>query len=375
MRLYRRPAPILFGIALVISLGLLTQWVLARPFAYEAGSGASESERPASAVELDAPPPVDASATPPPSAIIAPEQPLVLEDAAVPTVTERRETPSFRAMETYLLVGMDRTRGRTWGRSDTVILLAFEPESDHVGIVSVPRDLYVDVPDHGPARLNAVMRIATRTRQDPLRLMMRVVSDTLGVPIQHVLVGNLEVLERTVDALGGVEVDIPCPIQDNFVDSRTPSGRRRLDVAAGAHTLDGVTAAMYIRSRHGRSDWSRARRQQAVLLGLRDRVRQLSVLDWLPVFQAALHEGVHSSMSRLELLALIRRLRRVERGNLHGLLIGHRQVSLHRTEEGRAVLIPNFEAIHRALRRLFSAPAPGIPPAGRRCPPADVGIR
>lgn len=375
MRLYRRPIFVLLGITLTISFGLLTQWILARPFAYEAGLRPSEAEGPASVNELDIPPLLDASPLPPSPMTIAPERPLVLEDAAVPIVTAHRETPSFQAMETYLLVGMDRTRARVWGRSDTVILLVFEPESGHVGVVSVPRDLYVDVPGHGPARLNAVMRIATRTRQDPLRLMMRVVSDTLGMPIQHVLVGNLEVLERTVDALGGVGVDIPCPIQDNFIDPRTPNGRRRLDVVAGAQTLDGVTAAMYIRSRHGRSDWSRARRQQAVLLGLRDRVRELSVMEWLPVFQTALNEGVHSSMSRLELLALIRRLRRVERDHLHGLLIGHREVSLHRTEEGRAVLLPNSEAIHRALRRLFSAPAPGIPPAGRRCPPADVGIR
>jgi LCP family protein required for cell wall assembly len=270
---------------------------------------------------------------------------------------------------------MDRTRGRIWGRSDSILVAVFDDVNAHVGVVSVPRDLHVDVPGHGPARINAVMRIATRLDEDPLRLLSRVVSDTLAMPIQHVIVADLEAFERTVDELGGVVVDVRCPLMDNFIDPRTPSGRRRLDVQAGTQRLDGVTAAMYVRSRHGRSDWSRARRQQAVLLGLRDRVRELGVSEWGPVLHRALESGVISTMSRLELAGLARRLRRIERGRLHGLLIGHREVEHHRTVEGRAVLVPDLNAIDRALSRLFSAPAPGVVPPGRPCPAADSALR
>lgn len=297
------------------------------------------------------------------------------EGVDVPTRTRHRQTPSFRHTSNYLLVGMDRTRGRVWGRSDSVVIAVFDDASGHVGVISVPRDLYVEVPGHGAARINAVMRIATRLRRDPLALLSRVVSDTLAIPIQHVIVADLEAFEHTVDELGGVTIDVRCPIMDNFIDPRAPNGRRLLNVNTGRQRLDGVTAAMYIRSRHGRSDWSRARRQQAVLLGLRDRVRALGVSEWVPVLQRALDTGVTSSMSRLELLSLARRVRAIERDRLHGMLIGHREVEHHRTEEGRAVLVPNFEALDRALAGLFTAPAPGVVPAGRPCPAADAALR
>jgi len=348
-------------------------WLTRKPLSFE--SRASRTAEQAPLVLQPAPDPSDAAA------LVGddPESddtPLDLPAEVIEQIQiERAPTPAFRRTENYLLVGVDRTWGRSFGRADSMVVVVFDDDTGHVGVISIPRDLYVDVPGHGPARINATLRIGGRIGQNPLTLASRVVSDTLVMPIHHVMVGDLSSFERTVDRLGGVEVEVACPIADNFIDPRTEDGRRILDVDAGRRHMDGVTAAMYVRSRHGRSDLDRARRQQTVLLGLRDRVRGLSATEWIPILSDAMDEGVTTTMSRLEMIGLGRRVASVEPGRLHGILIGSRQVEAHRTEEGRAVLLPNYDAIDRALGRLFEAPAPGTRPEHSRCQPKDAALR
>ncbi len=282
--------------------------------------------------------------------------------------------PRFDEAETYLLAGLDRTRSGGLGRADTLVVAVFDDASGHVGLVSIPRDLLVEVPGHGFARINATLRIAARLGRDPVSTLRNVAADVLGVPIDHVILGDLDVFERTVDALGGVEVDVPCAMRDDFVDPPTEWGRRLHDVPAGRVRMDGPTAAMYARSRHGRSDWDRARRQQALLFAMRGRVRELGAAAWLPVLRTA-SEHVRTDLSRLELLALVRRVAEVREDRLHGILLGHREVTPARTAQGQWVVRPDEAAIRRALEGLFAASAPGTPHVRARCQPVDAALR
>lgn len=363
---------VVLGVAVIIVFGSIASglWLNARPYGRETQvithsfaprdpNGAVDAVAPGSAMEE-----------------VEIEPPLVLSDASIPIVrTERVRAPSFENTENYLLIGVDRAWAGQWGRADTILVAIFDDATGHVGLVSIPRDLHVDVPGHGASRINATLRIATRLSEDPIDLTRRVVSDTLAMPIHHVIVADLEAFERTVDEVSGVMVEVPCPIVDHFIDRREPSGWRRLDVEAGLQHMDGRTAAMYVRSRHGRSDWDRARRQQAVLFGLRHRIREMGPTEWIPVLVGALDRGVTTTMSRLEMIALVRRMARLSPARMHGILLGRREVSAHRTEDGRSVLLPNFEAIDRALRNLFEAPLPGLRPERAECPPADIALR
>jgi len=290
-----------------------------------------------------------------------------------PVETHHARTPALSNTENYLLVGLDHTHGQ-WGRADTILVAIFDEASNHAGVVSIPRDLYVTIPGHGQARVNATLRIAARLGDDPLDTLKRVLSDTLAMPIDHVVTGDLAVFERAVDELGGVTLEVPCPLVDDFIDERTPSGRRMLDVAAGVQHFDGVTAAMYARSRHGRSDWDRARRQQALLFALKRRLRDLGPRAILPLLSDDLFQDVHSDMSRLEMMALARRISRLRADRLHGMVLGYRQMTSYRTPEGRAVQLPDLAAIDVALAGLFDAAAPGLRPARARCQEADAAL-
>jgi LCP family protein required for cell wall assembly len=287
--------------------------------------------------------------------------------------------PGERPWAEALIAGLDRRPGRRGGRTDTLLLLFLNQTGDgrpQAGLLSIPRDLYVEVPGHGPARVNAVLRIARARGEDPHALLRRVVEDTLAVRIGHVFAIDLTGFEQVVDAVGGVEVAVPCPIQDDFEDPRTATGRRLLDVPAGpAVAMDGATAAMYVRSRHGRSDFSRARRQQAVVHGLLRKAKDPTLwLRW-PALLDALGVLVETTATRGEILRLAQRVIRVDPTDLRKRVLDGEVTVPHRTMDGRFVLLPEWEGIDQAVRGLFRADAPRDRPAGSPCAPASAALR
>jgi polyisoprenyl-teichoic acid--peptidoglycan teichoic acid transferase len=311
---------------------------------------------------------------PTPSAAVELQPTSALTNAPSPAAT-KASTPPFEYTDNYLLVGLDRRPfGGGAGLSDTIVIAVFDEPSNALGLVSIPRDLWVEIPGHAADRINTVMNVASRSGEDPLALLGRVVENTLGLPITHSVAIDIGVFERAVDALGGVTVDVHCPIVDRFVDPRDPSGYRKLDLAAGPARLDGVTAAMYARSRHGRSDFSRARRQQAILVGMRRELGKPRTLLRLPALFGQFEASLETDLRRVDVLALSERLLRVKPERLHGLVLDVEQVSAMRAAGGRAVLAPHRDAIDAALNQLFSAPSPGLERAGSVCPKADVAL-
>lgn len=294
--------------------------------------------------------------------------------SALPLAARAARTPALTNTRNFLVVGLDRRPDGTGpALADSLVLVVLDEGSEHVGLVSIPRDLYVSIPESGTDRINTVYQVAKRTRREPLELLRRVVEDTLELPVEHAVALDLGVFERAVDAVGGVDVQVPCAIRDNFLDSRVEGGRRLLDLDEGQRHLDGVTAAMYARSRHGRSDFHRARRQQAILLGVQRALSGLGVLQ-LPDLLGAFESSLETDLRRVELLALARRGLSVEPAHLHGLVIGHDHVEGFRTPEGKSVLLPKKDVIHASLGKLLSAPTPGVRPARAACEPKDAAL-
>lgn len=319
---------------------------------------------------------------PAPQRVVAVAAPLPLPSASVaiepppapPVKAKQARTPALTNTRNFLVIGLDRRPDGTGpALADSLVLVVLDESSRHVGLVSIPRDLYVDIPESGTDRINTVYQVAKRTHREPLELLSRVVEDTLKLPIEHALALDLGVFERAVDAVGGVEVQVPCAIRDNFVDARAESGRRLLDLDEGKHHLDGVTAAMYARSRHGRSDFHRARRQQAILLGVQRALSGLGVLK-LPDLWSAFESSIETDMRRVELLSLARRGMSTEPTHLHGLVIGRDHVEGFRTPDGKSVLLPKYDVIDASLTKLFSAPSPGVRPEHAVCEPKNAAL-
>jgi len=276
---------------------------------------------------------------------------LVAPPARAPSATPAPPAPSLAASkaakkqrtgwENTLLVGIDRRPdAKGAGLADTLLLALFDETSGQASVVSIPRDLWVSIPEVGDNRINTVPAAALRTKRDPIRLLSRVIEDTLGLPVAHGIMIDLGVFERSVDKVGGVEVDVPCPIVDVFHDERVPGGRRKLEFAAGRALLDGPSAAMYVRSRHGRSDFGRSRRQQAVLLGLRERVLSSEALLELPELLGEVEASIQTDLRRYELLDLSRRALGLERKKLHGLVLAPPLTIPHATDAAEPIEEP-----------------------------------
>jgi LCP family protein required for cell wall assembly len=331
--------------------------------------------KPAQPVTVVVSPRSERVAAPSPSVSAAIPRAAATTSVPVPPVAAQpARAPGLTSTRNFLVVGLDRRADGTGpALADTLVLVVLDERSEHVGLVSIPRDLYVAIPEATTDRINTVYNVARHSRRDPLELLSRVVEDTLKLPVEHALALDLGVFERAVDAVGGVDVDVPCPLRDNFVDSREVGGRRLLDLDPGTQHLDGAVAAMYVRSRHGRSDFSRARRQQAVLLGVQHALSRQGLLK-VPELWNAFESSVETAMRRIQLLALARRALSVDPAHLHGLVIGHEHVTGFRTPEGKSVVLPNFETIDASLAKLVSAPSPGARPKGAACEPKDAAL-
>nr|WP_255526628.1 LCP family protein [Saccharopolyspora sp. HNM0983] len=138
-------------------------------------------------------------------------------------------------------------------RSDVVMLVHVSADRSSVGVVSLPRDLWVEVPGAGRNKLNASFG------QGGIDALHRTVAALTGVRPDHYAVVGFDGFRALTDAVGGVEVD---------VDEPSATGEHRFD--AGTNHFDGERALAYVRQRSGLEggDLDRARRQQDVLQAL-----------------------------------------------------------------------------------------------------------
>jgi LCP family protein required for cell wall assembly len=145
-------------------------------------------------------------------------------------------------------------------RSDTIILARIAPASRQIMLLSLPRDLWVNIPGHGMNRINS----AFDTGAD---LLVRTVQSDLGIPINHFVEVNFDTFRDITDAVGGVGFYFPTPAKDNYSLLNVPR--------PGCVLLTGDQALGFVRSRHyeyyqngywhfeAESDLARIQRQQA----------------------------------------------------------------------------------------------------------------
>ncbi|HET7138019.1 MAG TPA: LCP family protein [Gaiellaceae bacterium] len=176
----------------------------------------------------------------------APKRPLV-------------ELPPEPSAQTILLIGSDhRWEGGTGARSDTIMLARVQPDRHRIALLSIPRDLYVEIPGHGHDRINMAFRYGGE------RLLTRVVRDTLGVEIDHFVEVDFHGFKDVVSALGGVWF----PVDQRYFNENVGTAATNyanIDLQPGYQKLDGTQALAFARYRHDDSDLVRAARQQLLM--------------------------------------------------------------------------------------------------------------
>ncbi len=266
--------------------------------------------------------PYAGSASPGASASAAPSPSPTAEIAKFPTDGGNGTLPAFDARVPWtrpgaepwghdgrfdlLLLGSDAGRDRWSRRADVMLLVEVDVKTGAVAMVGLPRNLQNAPYPPGPARdasacgcqpglLNEMYVEATV--RNPGRwpgtgavkgigAIRSVVSEITGRPIDAVLIVDLQGVIRVVDAMGGVDINVPEAVRDDFYPDPF-LGDIRLRIKAGRQHFDGRTALAYARSRHQDSDYGRMERQQILLLAIREQLGPATILSAPALFGAA----------------------------------------------------------------------------------------
>ncbi|MFC8192704.1 LCP family protein [Cellulomonas sp. NPDC057328] len=257
--------------------------------------------------------------------------------AEAPTPTGPPDPTDARAGEAVnvLILGSDQRDGENEAiggavegmRSDTTILMHVSADRTRVELVSIPRDSLVDIPactmsdgrttKARKGMFNDAFAIGYDNGNDiasAAACTWSTVVENTGVPLTHFVVIDFAGFQNMINAVGGVETCIENDIKDRYTG---------LDITAGLHRLDGVTALQYARARHGTgldgSDIMRAGRQQRLIADLADEVLSKNVLTDAPQllqFLSAATQSLTTDVTMGDLTGLAFSLRSIDRANI-----------------------------------------------------------
>jgi LCP family protein required for cell wall assembly len=199
-------------------------------------------------------------------------------------------TPADDGRVTILLTGT--SSGDSANLYDSIMVVSYDPSTNSVEMVSVPRDsasfpFYFGGVDSPSAKINALPTYVRSGRikspDDPYTTLIKEVQYLVGIPINYYAVMYIDGFVAMINKVGGIDIVNPVPIYDPTYDwlDGSPYG---FSLSAGPHHFDGRTALAFVRSRHGvgDSDWKRASRQQHLLVILLHKMAQPSQLLKLP---------------------------------------------------------------------------------------------
>jgi LCP family protein required for cell wall assembly len=265
---------------------------------------------------------------------------------------------------TVLLLGIDQRPGEAGPfRTDTIMVLSYDPVRKTGAMLSIPRDVYVDVPGYGGERVNAANFIGDRDNYPGgggPALAMKTVERLIGVPIDRYVVVNFQAFYTVIDVVGPIEV---CP-QDRIFDANYPAtegyGVITVEFQPGCQALESVKLLQYARVRHNAGDdFGRAMRQQEVVKAVQKKVLSLggvsSLLSQAGTVWNALKDNVRTNLTYDEIVQLAT--------SAQGVTIKSAVLSI-KTEQGGQlipstlqsgdeVLSPVYEDITRLVVQLF----------------------
>ena len=186
----------------------------------------------------------------------------------------------------FLLTGIGGLDHEGGTLTDTMIMISLKPSTKQIAMISIPRDMFVKIPGYGWNKVNAVNAFAEKYKKgsggsETAKFM----SDLLGTNLDYYAVIDFDGFEKLIDEFGGVDIAVDNDLVDYMYPIRgkedaypIESRYEKLVIKKGLQHMDGATALKYARSRHAAgaegSDFARSKRQQKVLMALKDKIIQ-----------------------------------------------------------------------------------------------------
>jgi len=283
--------------------------------------------------------------TPRPGASVTPAIESGVQPTPVPTATPREQF-SINVPNNYLnivLLGSDKRPNSGAWRTDSMIIVSVNTETNVVRLLSIPRELWVYIPGHGYNRVNTADLWGELDKKGtgPDRVKQTIYQN-LGIPIHYYVRVDFKGFMQILDTVGGVDIDVDCPLPD-------------IKLTAGMHHMDGKQALRYARSRKSTNDFDRGRRQRKVLLSLWDQALTMNIIPKLPELWLTMSSSFQTDLPLNQVINLAYVGTQLRPQHIKSQAISSKHVRGWRTPRGASVLLPQEDKI-RAMLESFYAP-------------------
>jgi len=270
---------------------------------------------------------------------------------------------------TILIIGLDY---RDWlaaqespeiqgpPRSDTMILLTIDPISKTAGMLSIPRDMWVNIPGFGYGKINTAYYLGEAYKLPGVGpgLAIKTVENFIGVPIQYYAQIDFGAFTQMIDEIGGLDIEVSETI------TLDPIGQHNTiyDLPPGNYHFDGAHVLAYARARYTEGDdVDRARRQQQVIFAIRDKILSLGMLPTLvakaPALYQELSTGIHTNMSLDDAIKLGVLGMQIPQENIKKGVIDYTMMTIGVSPDGLDILKPIPDKIRELRDEVFGGGA------------------
>ena len=211
-----------------------------------------------------------------------------------------------------MIMGVDR-RADDVGRSDTLMVLSYNPNEQKASLLSLPRDTRVHIEKNDYDKINHAYAYGGH------KLTQKVVESFLNVPINHYVLIDIQAFEKIIDAVGGVDIDVEKRMY--YEDPWDDNGGLIIDLQPGLQHLNGKTAIQYVRYRDGEGDIGRINRQQKFMKAFLTQAISPSILPKLPDILSNISSAIQTDMSLSEMINLVSNLPTIQQNGLSSSMV------------------------------------------------------
>jgi LCP family protein required for cell wall assembly len=248
------------------------------------------------------------------------------------------------------------------------IVVTIDPATKSVGMLSIPRDFWMNVPGSGMHKLDEAYSLGGTAigtgaySPGGVALSRLTIFKDFGIPINYYAWVGLDGFVKVINTVGGVDVDVLHPItDDNYPDdvgNHTGDlyAYKRLYIAPGPQHLSGPEALEYVRSRHADlvGDFGRSARQQQVLSALKTKLNNPDIVSKLPAIANDLNGYVKTDMQLSDVFKLMNFARSLNQNAINRIILGPPYSSDGNTADGQSVVFPDCGKIVPVISQMFA---------------------
>ena len=319
------------------------------------------------------------SQLPQPTVISGTDSAVPATESSIPIVADDRllqgssNRPGFKELDQdqtlyFLLTGLDK---REWegdtgpGLTDTIMVAFLDTEKHTAGLISLPRDTWVEAPQYGPYKINQVFSVGESLSYPGggPALLMESAGNLLGITIDYYIQVDFEAFVVLVDAVKGVLVDVP-EIILVWPNAEMEGDMKRL--FPGKQVLPGNLALGYVRTRDTpEGDFGRTKRQQQVMVGLQKKIFSYEILPVLvpklPGLYRDLSSNIETNLTLPQIVTLAWTARDINPRDLQTTIVKEPMVTAGFNDRDQYVLFPDIERIQKVwsdIQQIAATPVP-----------------